>query len=70
MKYLVVFEIAADGTIWARVPDLEGCYSCGDTIDQAKENIKEALSLYIQDLVEEGKPVPPPSHLNAELISV
>ena len=70
MEYLVVFEKAADGTIWARVPDLEGCYSCGDTIEQAKENIKEAIVLYMEDLFEEGKPAPPPSYLNAELITI
>ena len=70
MEFLVVFEKAEDGTIWARVPDLEGCYSCGETIEEAKKNVKEAISLYLEDLSEEGKPIPPPSHLKAELISV
>lgn len=70
MEYLVVFEKAADGTIWARVPDLEGCYSSGDTIEDARENVKEAISLYLEDIREEGKPLPPPSHLKAELITV
>lgn len=70
MEFLVVFEKASDGTIWARVPDLEGCYSCGATIEDAKKNVKEAINLYLEDLFEEGKPVPPPSHLKAELISV
>ena len=70
MEYLVVFEKAADGTIWARVPDLEGCYSSGDTIEHARENVKEAISLYLEDIREEGKPLPPPSHLKAELITV
>lgn len=70
MQYLVVFEKAADGTIWARVPDLDGCYSCGDTIEHARENVKEAISLYIEDMREEGKPLPLPSHLKAELITV
>jgi predicted RNase H-like HicB family nuclease len=70
MEYLVVFEKAPDGTIWARVPDLEGCYSCGDTIEHARENVKEAISLYLEDLREEGKPLPPSSHLKAELITV
>jgi predicted RNase H-like HicB family nuclease len=37
MQYPVVFEKVADGTIWARVPDLGGCYSCGDTIEHARE---------------------------------
>jgi predicted RNase H-like HicB family nuclease len=70
MEYLVVFEKAEDGTIWARVPDLEGCYSCGDTIEEARENVKEAISLFLEDIREEGKPFPAPSHLKAELITV
>ena len=70
MEYLVVFEKAADTTIWARVPDLEGCYSCGDTIEEARENVKEAIALYLEDLKEEGKSIPAPSHLQAELITV
>jgi len=70
MKYLVTFEKAADGSIWARVPDLDGCYSSGDTIDEAKENVKDAISLYLEDLKEEGKPIPPPSLLKAELVAV
>ena len=37
MEYLVIFEQAPDGTIWAKVPDLDGFYSSGETIDQAKE---------------------------------
>ncbi len=70
MQYLVVFEKAADGSIWARVPDLDGCYSCGNTIDEAKEHVKDAITLYIKDLKEEGKPIPQPSHLKAELVAV
>jgi len=70
MKYLVTFEKAADGSIWARVPDLDGCYSSGDTIDEAKENVKDAISLYLEDLKEEGKPIPQPSLLKAELVAV
>ncbi len=49
MNFLVTFEKATDGTIWAKVPDLDGCYSCGDTIEEAKENIKDAITLYLED---------------------
>jgi len=58
MKYLVTFEKSSDGTIWARVPDLDGCFSSGDTIDEAKENVKDAIALYLEDLKEDGKPIP------------
>jgi len=70
MQYLVTFEKAADGSIWARVPDLDGCYSCGDTIDEAKENVKDAIALYLADLREEGKQIPQPSLLKAELVAI
>jgi predicted RNase H-like HicB family nuclease len=70
MQYLVIFEKAADGTIWAKVPDLDGCYSSGDTIDEAKENVKDAIALYLEDLKDEGKPAPQPTLFKAELIAV
>lgn len=70
MQYLVVFEKASDQTVWASVPDLEGCYSCGETVEEAKENIKEAIALYLEDLTEAGKPLPLPNHIKAELVTV
>ncbi len=70
MKYLVTFEKSSDGSIWARVPDLDGCFSSGDTIDEAKENVKDAIALYLEDLKEEGKPFPQPNILDAELVAV
>lgn len=70
MQYLVIFEKASDGTIWARVPDLDGCFSSGDTIDEAKINVKDAIALYLQDLKDEGKPIPQPTLFKAELVAV
>lgn len=32
-----------DNGYWAEVPALKGCYSQGDTIEELKENIKEAI---------------------------
>jgi predicted RNase H-like HicB family nuclease len=70
MNFLVTFEKATDGTIWAKVPDLDGCFSCGDTIEEAKENIKDAITLYLEDLKEEGKTIPQPTLLRAELVAI
>ena len=66
----MVFEKAADGTIWARVPDLSGCYSCGDTMEEARVNIKDAIELHIEGLTDEGIAVPLPSLFSAELVHV
>jgi predicted RNase H-like HicB family nuclease len=70
MNYLVIFERSKDGSIWANVPDLPGCYSCGNTLEEAKANVKEAIELYLEDLREEGKEAPIPNHLEADLVHV
>jgi predicted RNase H-like HicB family nuclease len=48
-------------------PDLPGCTSSGDTVEQAYEHAFEALALHIEGLVEEGTALPSPSPLNAPL---
>ena len=44
-------------------PSLQGCYSQGDTIDEALKNIKEAILLCLEDLESIGEEVPDPSRL-------
>lgn len=61
MKYVYVIEKARDGSYSAYVPDLPGCTTCGDSVDEVKTNIKQAVSLYIESLREHGEPVPPPT---------
>jgi len=39
-------------------PALPGCYSQGDTIDQALENIKEAIQVCLQDMRAQNEPIP------------
>jgi len=40
------------------VPSLAGCISEGDTFEQAKENISDAIKLYLEDLDADGKEIP------------
>lgn len=42
------------------VPDLPGCFSAGDTIEEALANAREAILLHVEGLVERGEPVPVP----------
>ncbi len=58
MGYTVILEQEADGGFVVHVPALPGCVSQGDTRDEALENIREAIELYIQDCKEAGDPVP------------
>ncbi|MCE7948337.1 MAG: type II toxin-antitoxin system HicB family antitoxin [Chloroflexi bacterium CFX4] len=39
-------------------PSLPGCVSQGETIDEAIENIKKAITLYLEVLQEDGQPIP------------
>ncbi len=59
-KYLVVIEKADDGGYSAYVPDLPGCVSSADTVDELKQLIKEAIHMYVQDMIADGEPVPEP----------
>ena len=68
MKYRVLVEIDEDGVFVAEVPSLPGCVSQGASRDEALDNIREAISLYIESLEERGEPVPPP--INEEVVEV
>jgi predicted RNase H-like HicB family nuclease len=61
MKYVAVIEKAADGSFSAYVPDLPGCVTCGDSVDEVRRLIEEAVNLHIESLRSHGEPVPPPA---------
>jgi predicted RNase H-like HicB family nuclease len=54
----VIIEPDETGGYVVSCPSLPGCHSQGETIDEALENIREAIELYIEVLVEDGLPVP------------
>ena len=43
---------------WAYIPDIPGVYGRGKTATKAKEDIHEALSLYIEDCLADGDRIP------------
>jgi antitoxin HicB len=58
MKYTVVIRPGNDSGFVATVPALPGCLSQGRTRTQTLRNIREAIELYIESLMEDGLPVP------------
>ncbi len=57
--YIAIIEDAGpDTAIGVWFPDLPGCTSAGDDIDEALRNAPEALELYVEALQEDGRPVP------------
>jgi predicted RNase H-like HicB family nuclease len=61
MDYVVIIEKAADGSYSAYVLDLPGCTACGDTVEEATAEIREAVQLHIESLRTHNEPVPPPT---------
>jgi predicted RNase H-like HicB family nuclease len=54
----VILHPAEEGGYWVEVPSLPGCFSQGDTREEALENIKEAIALHIEDMIAAGEDVP------------
>jgi predicted RNase H-like HicB family nuclease len=55
----VVIYPEEEGGCSASCPSLPGCHSQGKTLEETIMNIKEAINLYIEVLVDDGLPVPP-----------
>ena len=68
MKYRVLIQQDEDGMFVAMVPSLPGCISQGRTRNEATENIKEAIALYLESLSTHNEPVPP--QITEELVEV
>ena len=58
MKYTVILEKGRESGYVGHVPALKGCVSQGNTREQVLANIKEAIEVYIEALLEDGIPVP------------
>ncbi|HET6881637.1 MAG TPA: type II toxin-antitoxin system HicB family antitoxin, partial [Pirellulales bacterium] len=56
MLLKVVFEASEEGGYTVFVPALPGCISEGDTLEESRENIREAIALYLEQVDEPQAP--------------
>jgi predicted RNase H-like HicB family nuclease len=64
MRYPIAIELGDDKHAYGvAVPDLPGCFSAGDTLDEAIVNAEEAILLYLEDTADADKAPPAPSAL-------
>lgn len=47
------------------VPDLPGCFSAGDTLDDAVDNAREAIEFWLETVIDDGGAVPSPKTISA-----
>ena len=56
-RFTVIFEKEAEGGYHVFCPTLPGCHTQSETVEEGVENIREAIELYIESLVEDGLPM-------------
>jgi len=70
MRYHIVIDKDPGSDWWASVPSLPGCYSSGETVEELRENVKEAIKAYVASLMAEGLPAPPSDPDRIETVEV
>lgn len=60
MHYVALIHKDPDSAYGVSFPDLPGCYSAGDTMDEATRNATEGLGAFVRWMESDGDPVPSP----------
>ncbi|MBK1642081.1 hypothetical protein CKO12_09375 [Chromatium okenii] len=59
MRFVIAIEPSTTTTAFGVVvPDLPGCFSAGDTIDEALDFVLEAIDLHLEGIIEDGGEIP------------
>lgn len=60
MKYVfpAIFEAAEEGGFNIRVPDVKGCFTCADTLEDALYMAKDALEMMLVSMEDDGEKIP------------
>jgi len=68
-KFSVVIERNSEG-YFAFCPELQGCYTQGDTYEEVLENIEDAIRLHVKDRIESGEDIPQAESVSLTLMEV
>jgi len=60
MRYAIVIE-SGKGNYGAYVPDLPGCVATGDTIEETRREIREAIEFHLEGMRADALPIPEPT---------
>lgn len=67
--FAAVIEKDEDG-YFAFCPELQGCYSSGDTFEEARDNLADAVRLHVEDRLSAGEEIRVPESVNLTTIEV
>lgn len=65
----MIIEKDSDG-YFAFCPELQGCYTQGDTYEETLENIKDAIQLHIEDRIADGEQILLPESISLTSLEV
>ncbi len=68
VKYPVVLHKDAGSEYGVTVPDVPGCFSAGETMAEALDNVHEALALHFEGLVADGSSLPQASEVDVHVV--
>ena len=60
VRYAVVIERAGKNYS-ASSPDIPGVIAVGDTVDECREDMRDAIAAYLAELAKDARPAPPPT---------
>lgn len=69
-EYLVIYEQGKDGGWGAYAPDLPGLGVAAETREEAAVLVREGIELYLEELREDGLPVPEPANFTEQVAVV
>ncbi len=68
-RFAAVIEKDKDG-YFAYCPELQGCYTCGDTYEEARQNLEDAIRLHVEDRIADGEDIVTPESLALTTVQV
>jgi predicted RNase H-like HicB family nuclease len=68
-RFAAVIEKDEDG-YYAFCPELQGCCTSGETFEEARANLTDAIRLHVEDRLADGEEIKPPESVNLTSVEV
>jgi predicted RNase H-like HicB family nuclease len=69
-KFNVIYQDAGDGWVYAHVPELPEVQTQGESLEQAREMVRDAIELVLEERHTRGEPIPPTGWALVESVEI
>ena len=66
-RYLVVYAKCKGSNFSGHAPDVPGCVSAADTLEEMNTMMREALEFHLEGILEDGDTIPEPATMTVDL---